>query len=400
MHHEILQLGIALVFAGLLVRMGSRFNLPSIPFLIVAGIALGPHSPGPIVVHEPEEIYLLATLGLVFLLFHLGLEFSVDDLVAGGRKLALAGGSYIAINFGAGIALGVFLDWGWRETFVIAGMIGTSSSAIVTKLLVELGRLGNRESGMILGIIVVEDVFLAAYLAMLQPVLLGETDPVKVGTSIAIAFSFLIGLFILARRGGRLVARLVGSSDDERLIVMCAGFALLIAGIAGVVGASDAIGALLAGMVVGGTVWVRAATRVVTPLRDLFSAIFFFWFGTTIEPSSLSDIAMPVVIGVVLSLLLNLIAGIVAAWIYGYGRMAATNTASLLVSRGEFELILAALAVSSGLDPRVAAFAALYVLVLSIASPILASRSRTIGLIIPRRLLPADRAALARSEEA
>ena len=153
-----LAVGAALLLAGLFARVGRRLGLPTIPFFIVAGIVFGPQTPGIVVLEDPHEIELLAMLGLVLLLFHLGIEFSLDDLLAGGRRLLWAGGSYIGLNFGVGIALGFLLGWGTREAFVIAGMIGTSSTAIVTKLLSDLNRLANRETGMILGIIVVEDV--------------------------------------------------------------------------------------------------------------------------------------------------------------------------------------------------------------------------------------------------
>src|SRR4029079_5657936 len=154
-----------LVLAGLVGRLGRTTGLPTIPFFILAGIAVGPHTPGPVLVADPDEIYLLATLGLVLLLFHLGIEFSVNDLLAGGRRLIWAGGSYIGLHFGAGLALGFWFGWGTGEMLVLAGMIGTSSTAIVTKLLMDLRRLDSPEAGMILGIIVVEDVFLAVYLA-------------------------------------------------------------------------------------------------------------------------------------------------------------------------------------------------------------------------------------------
>ena len=144
---------------------------------------------------DPHEIELLAMLGLVLLLFHLGIEFSVQELLGGGRRLLWAGGAYVVLNFGAGLALGWALGWGTREIFVIAGMIGTSSTAIVTKLILDLRRVSNPETGMILGIIVVEDVFIAFYLALLQPIL-GEQDAAgEVVLSAATAFAFLIGLF-------------------------------------------------------------------------------------------------------------------------------------------------------------------------------------------------------------
>ena len=202
---------------------------------------------------EPDEIHLLAMLGLVLLLFHLGIEFSVHDLLSGGRRLLWAGGSYIVLNFGAGLVLGWAMGWGTREMFVIAGMIGTSSTAIVTKLILDLRRVANPETGMILGIIVVEDVFIAFYLALLQPIF-GEQDAAgEVVLSIATAFAFLLGLFALARWGARLVRPVLATADAELTIIVTVGFGVFVAGIAHIAGASDAVGALLAGMVVAGT---------------------------------------------------------------------------------------------------------------------------------------------------
>jgi CPA2 family monovalent cation:H+ antiporter-2 len=145
MDNELAVLGAALLLAGLFARASRRIGLPTIPFFIVAGIISGPHTPGVVVLDDPETIHLLAMLGLVMLLFHLGIEFSVGELLDGGRRLLWAGGSYIALNFGAGLVLGWSFGWGTREMFVIAGMIGTSSTAIVTKLLLDLRRLANPE---------------------------------------------------------------------------------------------------------------------------------------------------------------------------------------------------------------------------------------------------------------
>jgi CPA2 family monovalent cation:H+ antiporter-2 len=390
MHNEVAVLGAALLLAGLCARVGLRLGLPTIPFFIVAGIVFGPQTPGVVVLEDPETIRLLATLGLVLLLFHLGIEFSINELLAGGRRLFWAGGSYIALNFGAGVVLGWALGWGTREIFVIAGMIGTSSTAIVTKLILELRRVANPETGMILGIIVVEDVFLAFYLALLQPIF-GEQEGVgDIVLSVAIVFSLLIGLFALARWGARLVRPVISTADAELSVILIVGFGVFVAGSAATAGASDAVGALLAGMVVAGTGIGPRVERLLVPLRDTFAAIFFFWFGLTIAPSDMGAIAPAVAVAVVVTLAFNIIAGIVAARIYGYGRTAAANTALMLVSRGEFELILASLAVAAGLDSRVAPFAALYVLVLSILSPLLSAKSFVLARWLPRRLFSSE----------
>lgn len=386
--NELLIIGAALILAGSFARAGRRIGLPTIPFFIVAGIVCGPNTPGVVLLQEPDDLYLLATLGLVLLLFHLGMEFSVDDLVDGGRQLLLAGGSYIALNFGAGIALGFALDWGTREVFIIAGMIGTSSTAIVTKLMLDLRRITNPDSGMVLGIIVVEDVFLAFYLALLAPIIGGGEGAAEVIGQIAVAFGFLFGLFALARWGGRFVRPLLDTGNPELTTMLVVGFGIFLAGLADEVGGKYAVGALLAGMVVAGAGMTSQAERFIIPIRDVFAAIFFFWFGLTIAPDDMSAIAVPVAVAVVVTMTFNLVAGVVAARIYGYGPESATNAACMLVSRGEFELILASLAVAAGLDDRIAPFAALYVLVLSILSPLLTVRSQSLARFLPRRLFP------------
>ena len=287
MENELAILGAALLVAGIFARFGRKVGLPTIPFFIVAGIVFGPHTPGAVILDDPDSIHMLAMLGLVLLLFHLGIEFSINELLSGGRRLLWAGGSYVVLNFGAGLVLGWALGWGTRETFVIAGMIGTSSTAIVTKLILDLRRVANPETGMILGIIVVEDVFLAFYLALLQPILHGQEGAFEIARSAAVAFAFLVGLFALARWGARLIRPLLAARDAELTAVLLVGFGVFVAGFAHVAGASDAVGALLAGMVVAGTGLAKQAERLIVPLRDVFAAIFFFWFGLTIAPSAM-----------------------------------------------------------------------------------------------------------------
>jgi CPA2 family monovalent cation:H+ antiporter-2 len=235
-------IGGAFLAAGLFGRLGRRIGLPTIPFFMVAGILFGPHTPGLVVVEHPEQLELLAALGLILLLFHLGLEFSLGDLIDGGRQLLVAGAVYLALNVGAGLAFGLALGWGTSEAFVIAGAVGISSSAIVTKLLVELRRLANPESRTILGVAVVQDIFLALYLALLQPVLGDATTTTDAVVQFVTAFGFLLGLGAAARWGSTAADRLVAAPDDELLTVCFVGLAVLVAGIAAELGVSEAIG--------------------------------------------------------------------------------------------------------------------------------------------------------------
>ncbi len=384
-------IGGALLAAGLLARMGRRIGLPTIPFFMAAGIIFGPNTPGIALVDDPHDLELLAALGLILLLFHLGLEFNLDDLVAGGRRLVGIGAAYLVLNVGGGLLFGLALGWGTSEALVIAGAVGISSSAIVTKLLIELRRLANPESRLILGVIVVEDLFLALYLALLAPVL-GEADGAgEAAREFAIAFAFLIVLIAMARWGGRWVGHLVSSRDDELLTVSFLGFAVLVAGLAAELGVSDAIGAFLAGLVLAETVVAGRITRLVLPLRDAFAALFFFTFGLTIDPADAGAVAVPVAAAVVMSIVLNLAAGLVAGRVEGLDRVGAANVGFTILGRGEFSLILATLGVAAGLDERIGPFVALYVLVLALLGPILAARSESLARFVPRRLLGAGR---------
>lgn len=386
MGNELIALGGAFMAAGLLARIGRRVGLPTIPFFILAGIIAGPNTPGFTLIEDAHSLELFAAVGLVMLLFYLGLEFTLRDLIAGGRSLAAAGAVYLLLNVGGGLLFGLALGWGVREAFVIAGAVGISSSAIVTKLLVELKRLANRETGLILGIIVVEDVFLALYLAILQPILRGSENIVEALLLFGRALLFLLTLVTVARFGAKWVGRLVNSNDDELLTVLFVGLAVLGAGLAAELGISDAIGAFMIGMILGETKLKNRIEKLVLPLRDAFAAVFFFAFGLTIDPGDIGAVGGAVVLAVLLSMLLNVLAGAYAARLYGFNRRGAANIGLTILGRGEFSLILATLAAAAGLDPRIGPFVALYVLALAILGPLMASRSGALAAWLPAGL--------------
>ncbi len=165
---------------------------------------------------------------------------------------------------------------------------------------------------------------------------------------------------------------------------MCfVGLAVLVAGIAAELGVSDAIGAFGVGLVLAETTAAERIERLVLPLRDAFAAAFFFAFGLTIDPGEIGSIAVPVAAAVVVSLLLNLAAGIIAARLNGFGRLAASNIGLTVLGRGEFSLILATLAIAAGLDARIGPFVAAYVLVLAVLGPLLTANSRFIARRLP-----------------
>ncbi|MFJ3937025.1 cation:proton antiporter [Streptomyces parvus] len=376
-------MGGAFLAAAVLARLGGRIGLPTIPLFILAGILLGPHTPGYTLLSNPHDLEMLSALGLVLLLFYLGLEFHMDDLKTGGRKMAIAGGTYLVLNVGAGLVFGFALGWGTSEALVLAGVLGISSSAIVTKILVDLGRIGNPETRPILGIIVVEDIFLALYLAALQPILSGADSLSAALIDGGKAFGFLLLLALAARFGTKLIGKLMNTKDDELLVISFLGVAVFVAGVSEMFGVADAIGAFMVGLMLGSTSSGDRILKLVHPLRDAFGAIFFFAFGLSIDPGDLPSVLWPVVAAVVLTLAMNIAAGLAAAKVYSFGAQATSNIATTLVARGEFALILATMAAAAGLDERLSPFIAGYVLLLAVLAPLAAGRSHWLARILP-----------------
>ncbi|WEH27405.1 cation:proton antiporter [Streptomyces sp. AM 3-1-1] len=377
-------MGGAFLAAAVLARAGGRIGLPTIPLFILAGILLGPHTPGVVLVSDPHDLEMLSALGLVLLLFYLGLEFHLDDLKAGGRRMALAGATYLALNVGAGLGFGFALGWGTSEALVLAGVLGISSSAIVTKVLVDTGRLGNPETRPILGIIVVEDIFLALYLAALQPILSGADSLAAAVLDGAKAFGFLLLLALAARFGTKLVGRLMHTRDDELLVISFLGMAVFVAGVSEWFGVADAIGAFMVGLMLGSTSSGARIRTLVHPLRDAFGAIFFFAFGLSINPGDLPSVLWPVLLAVLLTFAMNVLAGLLAGRMYRFGRGPAANIATTLLARGEFALILATMAAGAGLDERLSPFIAGYVLLLAVLGPLAAGRAHWLARLLPR----------------
>ncbi|GAA4673620.1 cation:proton antiporter [Frondihabitans cladoniiphilus] len=381
---ELLVLGVLLLIAYVLGRLAKLIGLPTIPVYMVVGLLASPHVGWFPLSFGSDKIELIAIFGLILLLFNLGLEFDQDEFFGNIRRLVLSGGSYIAVNMVAGLAFGFWVGWGTREALVIAGITATSSSAIVTKLLIELGRLANRETPMILGVTVVEDIFIAIYLAIVSVVLSGETDPIPVIGKLVVAFLFLIVMFTLARKGGALVSRLMRTRDDELFTVLFFGLAVMFAGIGEILGVTDAIGAFLIGLVCGATRFRNRIETFALPMRDIFAAFFFLNFGIGLDPALFPTVFWTVLAACAMTILLNLGAGQLVAWINKLGPQAGLNTAFILHNRGEFALILATLSLGAGLDDRIQPFAGLYVLIMAIVGPLLASNSEKIGGVLLR----------------
>jgi CPA2 family monovalent cation:H+ antiporter-2 len=382
---QLITLGILFVFAYILGRLAKRIGLPAIPVYMVVGLLASPHTHVFPLDFEAADVHLIAVFGLILLLFSLGLEFDQDEFFGNIGRLLVSGGSYVAINLGLGLAFGFWVGWGTREALVIAGMTATSSSAIVTKLLIELRRLTNPETPMILGVTVVEDIFIAIYLAIVSAALSNATGFWPVALRLLLDFVFIVVMFAIARWGGRYVSRLLKTSDDELFTVLFFGLALMFGGIGEQIGVTDAIGAFLIGVVLAATRYHGRIERVTIPLRDIFAAFFFLNFGLDLDVAQFGGVAGVVVLAVLLTIVLNFGAAQLIARMNGFGADAGVNTFVILQNRGEFALILATLAVGAGLDPRLTPFAGLYVLIMAVIGPLMAANSERVNSLIRQR---------------
>jgi monovalent cation:H+ antiporter-2, CPA2 family len=386
--HELITLGALFVFAYVLGRLGKLIGLPAIPIYMVVGLLASPYTDWFPLSLESASIELVAVIGLILLLFNLGLEFDQDAFYGNFKALLISGGTRVLINFGIGFLFGMWVGWGGREALIIAGMTGVSSSAIITKLLIELRRLANPETPTILGIAVFEDVFVALYLAIVSVIISGETDVAAIVTELSISLAFLVVMFALARWGGRLVSRLIQTKDDELFTVLFFGLAVAFGGIGELLGVSDAIGAFLIGLVLGATKFRVRIEQIALPLRDVFAAFFFLSFGLSLNIWQFGEVAWIVAGAVLMTLVVNTAGGQLIAWLNHLSRAEGFNISAMLQNRGEFALILATLAAAAGLDPRLSPFAGLYVLSMAIIGPVLAVNSERAGTVMFRKRTP------------
>ncbi|MGG4111476.1 K(+)/H(+) antiporter subunit KhtU [Bacillus subtilis] len=384
MDHLVFEVGTALVLVAIASVIANKIKFSIIPFLIVLGMLVGPHAPkiGIIdltFIQSSEIIEFFGRMGVLFLLFYLGLEFSVGKLIKSGKSIAVGGTIYILINFSLGLLYGFITGFSFLEVLILAGVITISSSAIVAKVLVDLKRTANPETELILGIIMFEDIFLAVYLSVVSGLILG--DATSVGSallSILIAFGYMLLFFIAARKLPPLLNKLLDIRSNEVFIIVIFAALFFIAGFSETIHVAEAIGALLLGLVFSETEHSDRIEHLVVPFRDFFGAMFFFSFGLSIDPFSLGEAVWLALGAVILTILGNFIAGMVAGRRAGLSHKASSNIGLTIVSRGEFSIIVANLGIAGGLSATLKPFAALYVLILAILGPLVTKESKRI----------------------
>ncbi|OZD05049.1 cation/H(+) antiporter [Rhodococcus sp. 06-235-1A] len=376
------ELGAVFFVLGLLARLAGRVGVSPIPFYLLGGLAFG--NGGIINLGGIDEFSEIASeIGVILLLLLLGLEYTATELVTGLRRSWMAGLVDIVLNFAPGAVVALLLGWGGVGALVMGGVTYISSSGIIAKVLTDLGRLGNRETPVVLSILVFEDLAMAIYLPILTAVLSGVSF---LGGLEALGISLFVITFVLvvALRYGRFVSAIVDSPDREVVLLKVLGSALLVAGIASELQVSAAVGAFLLGIAISGST-ADNATRVLEPLRDLFAAMFFVVFGLATDPATIPPVLGWAVVLAVTTAATKIATGWWAAGRQGIGRPGRLRTGAALVARGEFSIVIAGLAVAAGaVEGELAALATAYVLLMAVLGPIAARVVEPVARVVLR----------------
>lgn len=361
------EIGASIVVLSALARFASRWGFSAIPLYLLVGLAFGNGGLLPLDLSQ-SFIGTGAEIGVLLLLFMLGLECNGDELMTELRSGLPAGGLDFLLNFTPGLITGFVLKWSPVAAVLLGGVTYISSSGIVAKVLSELKRVDNPETPSVLAVLVLEDLAMAVYLPLVGVSLIGGT-PIRIATSVGIAVTVVILVLILALRYGKWLSRIVSHDSEEILLLTTFGLVLLVAGIAARFNVSAEIGAFLVGIAISGPI-AEKSYRLLSPLRDLFAAIFFFFFGLQIDPKTLPH-ALPLAIGLgIVTALTKIATGYWAAKRAGVDRSASIRAGAALVARGEFSIVIAGLGVT--IEPALGPLAAAYVLFLAILGPLLA----------------------------
>ena len=386
------QLSITVALLAALGLVASRVGLSAIPAYLLAGLLLGPNEPKVLSLIRPSEVTeFVAEVGLVFLLFFLGLEFTLGRLTR-SRRHAVAGGAIdLLVNGGLGVIIGIAAFGLTVPAIVLAAAIYVSSSAITVKGLIDFRRLADDETDLVLAILVAEDLVIGLVLGFVSR---GGGGASETLFTVAKAIAFVAAALAVSKWLSGLIDRVLDWLPREFFLL--AVFALLMgaAALAKEVGLSEAVGALMAGVVLSETSVRAEIEERFFSFRDVFAALFFFVFGLSIDVARIGSVGWMLTAGVAAALAGKIGGGFLAGLVGGLTRRQSFNAGAALLAHGEFTIILAQIArenpqVPDPTQAKLLAFAGLYVLVTATLGVALMKESKLIG----RRLFPVPRLA-------
>ncbi|MFN3533449.1 MAG: cation:proton antiporter, partial [Candidatus Brocadia sp.] len=332
----VLSLGIsllALFFAGLLA---TKVNQSLTAVFIVVGMILQNFFPVTIITE------FIATLGIIFMLFMFGLEFSVGNLFSNQRKIFYVGIYDLLFNFPLGLLLGWMLGYDLMRSLLLGGIIYVTSSVIVAKSIIDLKRSANPETEYILNILIFEDMFIAMFLAFIVGILnYGHID--TKGTLIVMlkASAFFLFFIVLARTSKKFIDKIIDIEHTELFVILILSIIVLSAGAASKIGLSEAIGAFLAGLLLSETKQRHRISEAIKPFQQFSTAIFFVAFGMSIDYKHVAGLVPIGIFIFVISSFSKVYGGYFVGKRYCLSTRAGLRLGFSLIPRGEFSIILA-----------------------------------------------------------
>lgn len=367
------EVGAALLLLGIVAFIANRLKFSVVPLYLIIGLAIGEGGFVPLSLSE-EFLNTGAQIGAIMLLLLLGLEYSAYDLAKAFRDRKSAGLVDFLANATPGFILGWLLGWGIGGALALGGITYVSSSGIAAQLIKEMGWRRSEVSKRAIGVLVFEDLALAPYLPLLTAVVLGASAWTGV-VSVAVALAITGAVILISFRGTARWSKILDPNEPGGLLLTVFGAALLAAGLADMIGFSGVVAAFLIGLLLTGEVAETARARL-SPIRDIFAAIFFLFFGITTNPADLPAV-LP------LALLLTVL-GVAGKYLVGWwvtrdlsDPMSAWRTTGFLIARGEFSMVIAALAAPIVLGIELQALTLAYVILTAIVASAVLRLSRS-----------------------
>lgn len=349
MHETFLQdLSVILLVAGIATLLCHRFRQPVVLGYLVAGLIIGPNTPPFPLVHDRHTIELLAELGVILLMFGLGLHFSLRKLPRVGVTALLGAGMEIGIMFLAGYGLGRTIGWSPMDSIFLGSMLSMSSTTIIIKALGDLRLSGAPFASLVFGILIIEDIVGIAILALMSGVATaGSFDAMAMAITLGKLGIFMISVVVIGLLTVPPLLKWVGRlASSEMLLIVSLGLCFGVSLLALKLGYSVALGAFLIGAVVAEARNHQAIDTLVGPVRDVFAAVFFVAIGMLIDPHALVQHALPIFLITVLVIVGKIIGSGTGTFLAGNDTRTSLRVGMSLAQIGEFSFIIASLGLS------------------------------------------------------
>lgn len=392
-----LEVGVIMLVAFLGAALASKTRQSAVLGYIVAGILIGPfmhldilgfHYNG--LVADPGLIGLISDLGIVLLMFFVGLEFSISKLRKVERPAIILSLINIGVNLFTGILLGTALGWPLLDTVFLAAVVAMSCAAVAMKSLIELGRLNAPETDFLLGVMIVEDFISAVFLAAIGGLMVKAPADASltgflIGAAAFVAFFAVLALLVIPRT----VRYLVRMKNDEMFVIFALGVVCMSAAVAEFFGIPAMIGAFFIGMSFAETKITERMEEKMAPFRDAFVAVFFMAFGMLIDPALFPSVAGIVLVAVVLVFIDDVLITAAVSYFMGYSSRQALAVSSSLCARGAESVMYASVAKHSAATTKGAELfplAGVFTFIMSAVCPLLMRRSNRLADALARRM--------------